>query len=114
MEYWSSDEIEGGAGRLLERRRQTTNVSGVHELDVVIYTSREALGRPSSGTIRAGDRTGPVSIRYDDAARRMEASNGETVTRDTDGNIVREVVVFGFGTPFGVDTLVQRTTEFCL
>jgi YD repeat-containing protein len=103
-----------GSGRLLERRRWRNNVTGLRELDVVEYTAWDAFGRPTSGTIRAGDRSGAVTLQYDDAARRMEASNREAVIRDADGNIVREVVVIGFGEPSVVDTLIQGTTEFCL
>lgn len=103
-----------GSGRLLERRRRRNDVTGLRELDVVAYTAWDSFGRPTSGTIRAGDRTGPVTIQYDDAARRMEASNGEAVTRDADGNIVREVVVIAFGTPTAVDDVIQSTTEFCM
>jgi YD repeat-containing protein len=110
----STDYRYDGSGRLLERRRWRNNVTGLRELDVVEYTAWDSFGRPTSGTIRAGDRIGPVTIRYDDAARHMEASNGEAVTRDADGNIVREVVVIGFGIGTAVDDLIQSATEFCL
>lgn len=109
-----TDYRHDGSGRLLERRRRRNDVTGLRELDVLEYTAWDSLGRPTSGIIRAGDRTGPVTIQYDDAARRMDASNGEAVTRDADGNIVREVVVIGFGPPSVVDSIIQGTTEFCL
>jgi hypothetical protein len=103
-----------GSGRLVERVREGSNVTGTRELDAVEYTAWDAEGRPTAGTIRAEGRRGPVTLRYDDAARRMDASSGESVTRDVNGNIVREVLVFGFGAPFTVEDVIQATTEFCL
>jgi YD repeat-containing protein len=104
-----------GSGRLLERRRRRNDVTGLHELDVTEYTAWDALGRPTAGTIRVPDgRTGPVTIRYDDSARRMDVSNGESLTQDANGNIVREVVVYSFGAPSVVDRTIQSTGEFCL
>ena len=112
--HTQTDYRYDSSGRLVERRRRITVVTGTIELDVLEYTAWDSFGRPSAATLRAEDRTAPVSIRYDDAARRMEASNGEAVTRDSDGNIVREVFVFGFGAPFAVDTIIQSTSELCL
>jgi hypothetical protein len=83
-------------------------------LDVIEYTAWDALDRPTAGTLRVADRSEPITVRYDDAVRRMEASNGETVTEDADGNVVRETIVIGFGAPSTVDHLIQSTVQFCL
>jgi hypothetical protein len=44
----------------------------------------------------------------------MEASNGEAVTRDANGNVVREVIVVGFGPANVFGYIIQSTAEVCL
>jgi len=44
----------------------------------------------------------------------MDASNGESVTVDANGNVVREIVVYGFGEAGGFDRTIQTTAEICL
>jgi len=104
------------SGRLIERRR--TRRVGLSfsfvELDLVEYSAWDSQGRPTSGTIHVGDNAQPVTIAYDDRARQMEASNGEAVTRDANGNVVREVVVVGFGPTSVVGDTIQSTAEVCL
>ena len=104
------------SGRLIERRR--TRRVGLSfsfvELDLVEYSGWDSQGRPTSGTIHVGDNAQPVTIAYDDRARQMEASNGEAVTRDANGNVVREVVVVGFGPTSVVGDTIQSTAEVCL
>lgn len=102
------------SARLVERHRRRSDVGGEHELDVTEYTSWDAVGRPTSGTVSAPSGTGPITIRYEDGARTMAASNGESVTLDANGNVIREVVVFGFGTPGVLDRTIQTTAEICL
>jgi hypothetical protein len=104
------------SGRLIERRRtrQVGLSSSWIELDLVEYSAWDSQGRPTSGTIRVGDNAQPVTIVYDDRARQMEASNGEAVTRDANGNVVREVIVVGFGPPNVVGYTIQSTAEVCL
>jgi hypothetical protein len=103
-----------GAGRLVERRRHEMDVGRDFDAEVVEYTAWDARGRPTAGTIRTPDDSGPVTITYDDAARRMDASNGESVTQDANGNTLREVVTVGFQTPGVIDYSIQGTAEFCL
>jgi hypothetical protein len=103
------------SARLVERHRRRMDVGGPRELDLTEYTSWDALGRPTSATVSAPSGTGPITIRYDDSARRMDASNGESVTVDANGTVVREIVVFGLGPPGdGLDRQVQTTAEICL
>jgi hypothetical protein len=104
------------SGRLIERRRtrRTGLSSGFIELDLMEYTAWDSQGRPTSGTIHVGDNAQPVRISYDDRARQMGSSNGEAVTRDANGNVVREVVVVGFGPPNVVEYVIQSTAEVCL
>lgn len=103
------------SARPVERHRRRSDVSGARELDLTEYTSWDALARPTSATVSAPSGTGPITIRYDDSARRMDASNGESVTVDANGNVVREVVVYGFGPPGdGLDRQVQTTAEICV
>lgn len=102
------------SSRLLERRRSRRDFTGLRELDVIEYTAWDRLDRPISGTLRVGDRSQGITIRYNDSVRRMEASNGEAVTRDADGNVVMETVVIGFGAPSVVNYVIQSTAQFCL
>lgn len=104
------------SGRLIERRRtrKTGLSSSFIELDLIEYSAWDSQDRPTSGTIRAGDNAQPVRISYDDRARQMEASNGEAVTRDANGNVVREVIVVGFGPANVVEHTIQSTAEVCL
>ena len=105
-----------GSGRLIGRRR--TGWAGYspqrRELDVVEYTSWDALGRPTSGVIHAGGRSEDITIHYNDAARHMEASNGEAVTRDVNGNVVTEVEIVGFAHPLVHESVIQSTAQVCL
>jgi len=108
-----------GAGRLKGRTRTSYSSLGggpqsATELDSIEYTSWDARGRPASGILSAGGESETVVLMYDDAARHMEASNGESVTLDANGNTVREVVVFGFGSPGVREHVVQATAEVCL
>jgi len=104
------------SGRLIERRR--TRRVGLSfsfvELDLVEYSAWDSQGRPTSGTIRVGDNAQPVTIVYDDRARKMEASNGEAVTRDANGNVVSEVIVVAFGPANVFGYIIQSTAEVCL
>lgn len=103
------------SGRLIERRRtRQTGLSSMIELDLVEYSAWDSQGRPTSGTIHAGDSAQPLTIVYDDRARQMEASNGEAVTRDANGNVVREVIVVGFGPANAFGYSIQSTAEVCL
>jgi hypothetical protein len=102
------------SARLVERRRRRSDVGGARDLDVTTYTSWDSLGRPTRGTVSASGEMGSVSIRYDDAARRMDASSGESVTVDANGSVIREVVVFGFGAPGVIDRTIETTAELCL
>lgn len=111
----STDYAYDGSGRLLERRRRRMDVTGTRDLDLTTYSSWDALGRPTAGTISVQGDARPLSIRYDDSARRLDASNGESTTVDANGNVVREVVVYGLGPPGdGVDRQIQTTAEICL
>jgi YD repeat-containing protein len=110
----STDYAYDGSGRLVQRRRRRSDVTGARELDLTDYTSWDALGRPIAGTVSGPNGAGPITIRYDDAARRMDASNGESTTVDANGNVVREVVVYGFGSPGERDRTIQTTAEICL
>ena len=104
------------SGRLIERRRtlQTGLMTSPRELDLVEYSAWDSQGRPTSGTIRVGDNAQPVTIVYDDRARKMEASNGEAVTRDANGNVVSEVIVVAFGPATVFGYIIQSTAEVCL
>ena len=104
------------SGRLIERRRtrRTGLSSGFIELDLIEYSAWDSQGRPISGTIHVGDNAQPLTIGYDDRARQMEASNGEAVTRDANGNVVREVTVVGFGPANVFEYIIQSTAEACL
>ena len=104
------------SGRLIQRRR--THKPGLSssfiEDDLIEYSAWDSQGRPTSGTIHVGDNAQPVTIAYDDRARHMEASNGEAVTRDANGNVAREVIVVGFGPANVVEYAIQSTAEVCL
>jgi YD repeat-containing protein len=80
-----------GAGRLTRRKRTSYYSLGgqneTAELDAVEYRSWDARGRPTAGILSAGGESEPLVLMYDDAARHVEASNGESVTRDADGNM---------------------------
>jgi len=104
------------SGRLIERRRtrRTGLSSGFIEIDLIAYSDWDSQGPPTSGTVHVGDNAQRVTIVYDDRARHMEASNGEAVTRDANGNVVSEVVVLGFGPANVVAYTIQSTTELCL
>jgi len=104
------------SGRLIQRRR--THKPGLSssfiEDDLIEYSAWDSQGRPTSGTIHVGDNAQPVTIGYDDRARHMEASNGEAVTRDANGNVVSEVSVAGFGPANVFGYTIQSTAEVCL
>jgi hypothetical protein len=102
------------SARMVERHRRRSDVGGGRDLDVTTYTSWDALGRPTAGTVSSSSGSGPVTIRYDDAARRMDASNGESVTVDANGTVVREVVVYGLSEAGVIDRTIQTTAEICL
>ena len=107
-----TDYLYDASGRLLERRRHRSDVSRQLDLDTTQYTAWDSSGRPTAGTISAPEGTGPITIHYDDQARRMVASNGESVTQDANGNVVREDVVIGFGAPGTNDfTILARRTS---
>jgi hypothetical protein len=110
----STDYTYDASGRVVERRKRRSDFTGARELETVTYTAWDARGRPTAGTVRTPDATGAITIRYDDTARRMEASNGESVTQDANGNVVREVFVLGFGAPGTADFVIQGTAESCL
>jgi hypothetical protein len=103
------------AGRLISRRRTNDYTIGSFELDRVEFGSWDSLGRPVSGTMHVGDRSGLFTLAYNDAAREVEASNGESVTLDANGNVVRETLASGFGESgrTAVEYVVQGTAEFC-
>jgi YD repeat-containing protein len=103
-----------GAGRLIGRRRHEMDVTRDFDVEVVEYTAWDTVGRPTAGTIQSPDGTGPVTLTYDDAARRMDSSNGESVTQDVNGNVVRETTVFGFGPAGTSQYSITRTADFCL
>jgi hypothetical protein len=105
-----------GAGRLTRRRRHETDVARNFDVETVEYTAWDAVGRPTAGTIQSSpDGTGPITLAYDDAARRVNASNGESVTQDVNGNVVLETTVFGFGPVAGPSQYsITRTADFCL
>ena len=104
------------SGRLIERRRTRRFglSSGFTEVDLVEYSTWDSQGRPTLGTIHVGDNAQSVTIVYDDRARQMEATNGEAVTRDANGNVVREVVVVGSGPANISQYTIQSTAEVCL
>ena len=102
------------SARLLERRRRRSDVTGARELDTTRYSAWDSLGRPTAGTVSGPNGAGPITIGYDDAARRMDASNGESTTVDANGNVVREVVVYGFAAAGAIDRTITTTAEICL
>jgi YD repeat-containing protein len=82
--------------------------------DRIEYTAWDALGRPTGGTIHFRDETQPVTLTYDDARRRVEASNGEASQLDADGNLVEEVLAEGFGPSYGVVRyVIEATAQAC-
>jgi len=102
------------SGRLVQRHRRRSDIGGARDLGVTEYTSWDALGRPTAGTVSAPTGAGSITIRYDDATRTMNASNGESTTVDANGNVIREVVVSGFGEPGIIERTIQTTAEICL
>ncbi|HET6898584.1 MAG TPA: hypothetical protein VFK70_09560 [Vicinamibacteria bacterium] len=102
------------SGRLLERHRRRSDIGGARDLDTTQYSSWDAAGRPTAGSVSGPNGAGPITLGYDDAARRMDASNGESTTADANGNVVREVVVYGFGEPGLIERTIQTTAEICL
>jgi hypothetical protein len=84
-------------GHLLERVRVGASPLGSETLDTVRYTAWDALGRPTAGTLSSLGGSEDLTLRYDDASRQMEASNGELSRQDANGNPLREVFVFGAG-----------------
>ena len=83
------------------RGRRSSNAYRSWLVDTITYTGWDTFNRPIAGEVSVPDGdptvpmptldTMPLSITYDDAARVMQASNGESVQRDKDGNIVKEV-----------------------
>jgi hypothetical protein len=110
----SRDYRYDASGRLVERHRRRSDVGGARDLDITEYTSWDGLGRPTAGAVSGPNGAGPITIRYDDVTRTMNASNGESTTVDASGNVVREVVVYGFGEPGLIERTIQTTAELCL
>lgn len=84
-------------GRLLERIRTGESPAGSQTLDTVRYTAWDGRGRPTAGSLTGAGGSENLTLRYDDAALRMEVSNGESSFQDANGNPSREVFVFGTG-----------------
>jgi YD repeat-containing protein len=106
---WTTTYTYDGAGRLVGRERRGFNSFGRWSIDTTTYTSWDALSRPVSGEATLGDGTTmTLSLTYDDAARTVRVSNGELVTRDSDGNVVREVEFAGADvSQYGVTSTAQ-------
>jgi hypothetical protein len=83
--------------RLVERVREGASPTGSETLDTLRYTAWDALGRPTAGTVSGPGGSEDLTLRYDDASRRMETSSGESSQQDANGNPLREVFVFGTG-----------------
>jgi YD repeat-containing protein len=102
---WTTIYTYDAGGRLSGRGRHRYNAFSSWLVDTITYTGWDRSNRPIAGelTVPEGDPTVPMptlitmplSITYDDAARVMQASNGEFVMRDKDGNIVKEVEFSG-------------------
>ncbi|HSF20384.1 MAG TPA: hypothetical protein VLK65_33030 [Vicinamibacteria bacterium] len=106
-----------GQQRLTRRVRTSSNSLGTFELDDARYSQWDAEGRPTRGEIRAGELSAGVSLSYDDGQRRLEASTGERVVVDRNGNILNEVEVFGLGPDpfrFERDYVITATERACL
>jgi hypothetical protein len=95
-------------GRLLERVRIGASPAGSETLDTVRYTAWDALGRPIAGSVSGPGGSEDLTLRYEDASRQMEASNGELSRQDAYGNPLREVFVFGTGSS---DARFERAYE---
>ena len=95
--------------RLVTRVRTASNAFGSFAIDRAEYDHWDRLGRPTAGRITTGDTTEPLTLRYDDAARRVEASNGEYTVRDANGNVVEEAEFYGAPHVF----IIQELAEVC-
>jgi hypothetical protein len=84
-------------GRLALRTRTGASDLGTFVLDETRYSEWDASGRPTRGEIRSGEETAPVVLQYDDRSRSLETSIGERVSRDSAGNLIDEVEIFGLG-----------------
>jgi hypothetical protein len=84
-------------GRLLERIRTGEGPAGSQPLDTVRYTEWDGVGRPSAGTLTGPGGSESLTLLYDDAALRVEVSNGESARQDPNRNPLSEVFVFGTG-----------------
>ncbi len=96
-------------GRLLRRTRTTSGNPGALPLDETRYTEWDASGRPTRGEIQSGVESSPVLLTYDDAQRLLETSTGERVSRDTNGNLLAEIEVFGVDQPFRSERQYRTT-----
>jgi len=70
---------------------------------------RNRFGRPTGGQITHGDTTEALTLHYDDAAGRVESSNGEFTVRDKNGNLVEEAEFGGSPHVF----VIQALGEVC-
>jgi hypothetical protein len=86
-----------GQGRLLERIRTGESPAGSQTLDTVSYTAWDGRGRPVAGNLTGPGGSENLTLSYDDAALRMEVSNGESSFQDANGNPSHETFVFGTG-----------------
>lgn len=111
-------------GRLL--RVTSTSASNFAANSVKTFTAWDARGRPTEGLFDNFRVTGPVAIRYDDAARTTTDvatyDNGNwivttTTTHDAGGNVVREVLsdaIPGEARPaYTTTTTVLATDRVC-
>jgi hypothetical protein len=85
-------------GRLASRTRTGAGALGTFVLDETRYTEWDSSGRPTRGEIRSADDMAAVVLHYDDPRRSAETSTGERTSRDSSGNLIHEVEVFGLGT----------------
>jgi hypothetical protein len=97
--------------RLLTRVRTGSNAftRGSWTIDSVQYDHWDRFGRPTAGQITHGDTTEALTLHYDDAAGRVESSNGEFTVRDKNGNVVEEAEFAGSPRVF----LIQELAEVC-
>lgn len=72
-------------------------------------TAWDRFGRPTAGQITRGDTTEALTLHYDDAAGRVESSNGEFTVRDKNGNVVEEAEFGGSPHVF----VIQELAEVC-
>jgi hypothetical protein len=76
--------------RVLTRVRTASNAVASFTIDSVRYDHWDRFDRPTAGLITRGETTEALTLHYDDAAGKVELSNGEFTVRDKNGNVVEE------------------------